>query len=166
MNNDISKGTFTDTKNILKDKIIKLGLEENNELSLKKCFTDELGFSFFKTGDFEPKYNCFKPDKDTLEVRVEVPGNASCGINKKIEGDKTILHIYGEKKRDLTPKNPDDVFLNFREFNKFEIFIPLKVQDFEISSNKAEKKVKNGVFCFQYELAEEGEAVGAEEEGL
>ena len=166
LNNDISKGTFTDTKNILKDKIIKLGLEENNELSLKKCFTDELGFSFFKTGDFEPKYNCFKPDKDTLEVRVEVPGNASCGINKKIEGDKTILHIYGEKKIDQTPKNPDDVFLNFREYNKFEIFIPLKVQDFEISSNKAEKKVKNGVFCFQYELAEEGEAVGAEEEGL
>ena len=58
----------------MKNKIIKLNLEKE-KLILKKCQMDELGFSFFKTGDFEPKYNYYKPDEKTLEIRLEVPGN-------------------------------------------------------------------------------------------
>ena len=72
LNDNIKDASFNENEKIIEDKIIKLQYEK--DLTLKKCFTDELGFSFFKTGDFEPKYNYFKPDENTLEIRLEVPG--------------------------------------------------------------------------------------------
>ena len=93
--NNIENLNFTDEEEILDKKNIKLITKE--PLSLKKCFTDELGFSLFKTGNFEPKYNYFKPDPKTLEIRLEVPGNTNCVVNHKIEGDKTIITVVGDK---------------------------------------------------------------------
>ena len=37
-------------------------------------------FPFLKQ---EPKYNYFKPDENTLEIRLEVPGNVNCDVNLK-----------------------------------------------------------------------------------
>ena len=167
LKDDIKDIPFTENKKILEEKRIKLEHEE--DLSLKKCFTDELGFSFFKTGDFEPKYNCFKPDEHTVEIRVETPGNIDCTVTHTIEEDKTIVIIKGEKKKDTSPENPDDVFLNFREFSEFELRIPLKVQDFKINSRKPKEgypKFQQGCFLVQYELAEEAIPIEDKQEGL
>ena len=147
---DIKKDSFNE--DIIGEKKIKLKHEK--DLTLKKCYTDELGFSFFRTGDFEPKYNYFKMNENTLEIRVEIPGNKKCDISNKIIGDETIITIKGEKKKDKDPKNPEDDLKNIREFSEFELNIPLKVQDFEIKEMKKDyPQWVNGVCCIQYELA-------------
>lgn len=42
---------------------------KNEELSLKKCFTDEWGYQQFKGRGFEPPCTLFKKD-NTLELRI------------------------------------------------------------------------------------------------
>ena len=151
---------FTDNERIIKDKLIKLEYEE--ELKLKKCYIDELGFSLFKTGNFEPKYNYFKPDENTLEIRLEVPGNVNCDVNHKIIGDKTIITIKGTKKKDNQPKEPNYNLFNIREFSEFELNIPLKVEDFKIKEKKPNEgypKFVNGVYLIRYELSQKSEKV-------
>jgi len=151
---------FTDNERIIKDKLIKLEYEE--ELKLKKCYIDELGFSLFKTGNFEPKYNYFKPDKNTLEIRLEVPGNVNCDVNHKIIGDKTIITINGNKKNDNQPKEPNYNLFNIREFSEFELNIPLKAEDLQISEiKKGYPKFKNGICIIQCELTTKAEALSA-----
>ena len=161
--NDISNNQFIENDK----KLIKLDFE--GDLSLKKCFTDELGFSFFKTGDFEPKYNYFKADKKTLEIRIEIPGNKKCNVFHKILGDEIIITIKGQKLKDNIPEKEEDVLFNIREFSEFELDIPLKVQDFDIKQTKPKEgypKYVNGVCCIQYELADQAEGVFSEEGGL
>ena len=158
LNNSIEEIPFTDNKTILEKKIIKLDLKE--PLSLKKCYTDELGFSLFKTGNFEPKYNYFKADKNTLEIRLEIPGNTECNFNHKVVGDDTIITVTGKKIKDKKPENPNDELFNIREFGEFELNIPLKVQDYKINQTKPKEgypKYVNGICCVQYELASKGE---------
>ena len=151
---------FTDNERIIKDKLIKLEYEE--ELKLKKCYIDELGFSLFKTGNFEPKYNYFKPDENTLEIRLEVPGNVNCDVNHKIIGDKTIITINGNKKNDNQPKEPNYNLFNIREFSEFELNIPLKAEDLQISKIKeGYPKFKNGICIIQCELTTKAEALSA-----
>ena len=167
LRDDIKNVPFTENKIILEEK--KIRLEYEKDLSLKKCYTDELGFSFFKTGDFEPKYNYFKPDEHTLEVRVEVPGNIKCSVTHKITENKTIIIVKGVKQIDKSPAKPEDMIFNMREFSEFELNIPLKVEEFEISQTTPKKgypKFVNGVFCVQYELAKEAEPVEKEQSGL
>lgn len=167
LNNNLNKEFFSSNDEIMKNKIIKLNLKE--ELSLKKCYMDELGFSFFKTGDFEPKYNYFKPDDNTLEIRVEIPGNTQCEAKHTIEGEETKIIVKGIKKNDSTPAKFEDNIFNIREFSKFEVVIPLKVEKFKIASKNAKKGypiIKQGVFVIQYELAPEGQETKAVAEGL
>ena len=87
-----------------------------------------LGFSFFKTGDFEPKYNYFKPDENTLEIRLEVPGRTPLTTFHNIVGDDTIVTIKGTKMKDTNPKELNYNFVNIREFSDFELNIPLKAE--------------------------------------
>ena len=157
--NNIENLNFTDEEEILDKKNIKLITKE--PLSLKKCFTDELGFSLFKTGNFEPKYNYFKPDPKTLEIRLEVPGNTKCTVNHKVEGDKTIITVNGDKNRDKTPKDENDNLKDIREFGKFELKIPLPVEQFKISATKPKEDLafKNGLCIIKYELASDGDEV-------
>ena len=160
LNNNIENVPFTNNKQILENKIIKLELEE--PLSLKKCYTDELGFSFFKTDHFQPKYNYFKVDENTLEIRLEIPGKTECSINHKVIGDETIIMVKGRKMKDRRPDREEDVIFNIREFGEFELNIPLKVQDFRINQNRPKEgypKIINGIFCVQYELAPKGEEI-------
>ena len=152
LKDSIKDAKFTDNDKILKDKIIKL--EYDKELILKKCFIDELGFSFFKTGNFEPKYNYFLADETTLEVRLEAPGLSTCKVSHSIVGDETIITIKGEKNKDKKPKNFDENLLNIREFSEYEINIPIKAEKFKINQEEPKKKTFiNGIFCIQYELA-------------
>ena len=141
------------------EKVMKLDFE--GDLQLKKCFTDELGFSLFKTGNFEPKFNYFKPDKDTLEIRLEIPGNVKIEVIHKVEGDETIVVVKGTKKRDTQPKNKKDVLHDIREFSNFDLYIPLKVEQFKIKDKTPKKgypKFVNGICLIQYELTSEGAA--------
>ena len=151
LNDNIVKVPFTDNKNIIKDKIIKLKYEK--DLNLKKCYIDELGFSLFKTGNFEPKYNYFKKDENTLEIRLEVPGNVKCNVEHKVIEDKTMIIDKGEKKKDKEPAKPNYNLFNIREFSEFELNIPLKTEDLQITKLKDNYPIfKNGVCFIQYEL--------------
>ena len=163
LNDNIEDVKFTDNEKILENKIMKLELDK--ELSLKKYYTDELGFSFFKTCDFEPKYNYFKSDGNAFGVRLEASGNTICDVNHKIIGDKTIITIKGNKKRDNQPKKPNYNLFNIREFSEFELNIPLKTEEFQINQTRPKNgypKFKNGICIIQYELAEKGETIKAQ----
>ena len=156
----IEKKYFNTNEQILEEKVIKLNLKK--ELILKKCFRDEVGLASFKTGDFEPKYNYFKPDENTLEIRVEAPGNSDCDdINHTVEGEETIIFIKGTKEKDILPEKLQDNLYNSREFSLFELNIPLKIEEFKINQKSTKKKPEfiNGVWCIQYELAPKGEKV-------
>ena len=128
---------------------------------------DELGFSLFKSGEVELKYNYFKPDENTLEIRVELPGNAKCEVYHKIVGDDTIIIITGNKFKDKEPKEPNYNLHNIREFGDYELNIRLKAEDFKINSEKPKEgypKFKNGICFIQYELAQKSEKATAEVE--
>ena len=165
LNDNIKDASFNENEKIIEDKIIKLQYEKN--LTLKKCYTDELGFSFFKTGDFEPKYNYFKPDENTLEIRLEVPGKTPLTTFHNIVGDDTIVTIKGTKMKDTNPKEPNYNIVNIREFSDFELNIPLKAEHYKINGTKPKEgypKYNSGVCIIQYELAKKAEEINANPE--
>ena len=144
--------TFNDNEDIINNKLIQLKSKE--ELVLNDCYIDE-GNSFYKINGFQPKYNYFKPDDKTLEIRLEMPGNCSCKAKKSVVKDKVIITFYGIKKPDKSPKNPEDNLFNSRDFTNFEFNVILPIEEFEISSNVKEgyPQKKNGIYIFQFELA-------------
>ena len=159
LKNKIKGISFNSNQDILKNKVIKLDIKEK-EIQLKKCYIDELGFSFFKTGDFEPKYNYFKLDEKTLEIRLELPGNCTANVEYSIEKEVTRIKVYGTKKHDKDPKNFEDNIFNMREFSNYEVNISLPTDTFRIASTKPKEgypKIAKGVCIIQYELSEEGE---------
>ena len=93
---------------------------------------------FFKLRNnrFEPTYNYFKKDNNTIEIRVEAAGN--CTINSKInyEGIYIIIKISEEKIQDKEPKELGDNLSNIKEFGKFSLEIPLKTEDYLIKNDK------------------------------
>ena len=129
-------------------------LKDTKEIILKKCLTDELGFSNLKANGFEPTYNLFKKESKII-VRLELPGN----INKlvtdiKIEGPYNIIKITGEKKKDKEPTNEKDNIFNTREYGSFTLEIPLKMEDYLLINKKPNIESKKGLFFIEYELAE------------
>ena len=67
-------------------------LKKENEIILKKCLIDELGFSNFKANGFEPKYNIFNKG-DKIEVRVEAPGNCNLESKIEIQGEYNVIKL-------------------------------------------------------------------------
>ena len=184
LNNDIKDFTFPKNNQIIDEKNFKIKC--NKDLTLKRCYLDELGFSLFKTGNFEPKYNCFK-EGNILEVRVEIPGNViDCDSSFDVKGDETIITITGKKEKDSKPEELKNNIYNTREFSKFELNIPLKVQEYNIIKkienvkiNKEKEKAKeekeedeeednfiNGVFITQFELAQKKKYKKSKAKGL
>ena len=160
-NNEIKEFNFTENEKISENRTIKLNFE--GELLLKKCYIDELGFSLFKTDHYEPKYNYFKLDDQTIELRVEIPGNVECKTTYAVHGDETIITIKGEKKKDSKPEKFEENLFNIREFSKYELNIPLKVQDYQIIKEKDKGKFINGIYIIQFQLPtkEETESTSA-----
>ena len=153
---NIENANFTKIDDIIKNKIMKL--ESKEEIVLKQCYIDELGFSLFKTGNFEPKYNYFKADGNTLEIRIEIPGNAKCKVTHKVIKDKIVIIVKGEKRKDKIPQKPEDNIVNLREFSKFELNIYLPIEELQIIANKPKEgypKFDKGICFIQYELAKE-----------
>ena len=144
-------------------------LDFKDNLLLKNCYTDELGFFIFKSNNVDIKYNYFKPDEKTLEIRVEIPGNVKIDVNHKDVGDNTVITVKGKKNKDKFPEELKDNLFNLREFGDFEVNIPLKIEEFKINQSKPKEgypKFLNGVCVIQYELAKEGEDGSASVEGL
>ena len=153
----ISKGELLDDESIFRNK--KLSLKQNekekNDIQLKCCLIDELGFSNFRGNGFVPKYNYFK-NGNFICLRVEVPGNYKINCGKlKYRGEYTIIPINGEKIKDGTPQKIEENLYTTREFGKFEVNIYLQTEKFNIKNEKVNPKTQNGVAVFNFALQTE-----------
>ena len=143
---------FNTNEDSLNDEVIKFKEEKN--ISLKKCIIDEIGFQTFKGSGFEPQYNFFK-NENSLEIRVELPGNVEPEIKNPIFiEENTVINIKGEKKKDKLPEKIEDNIFNSRDFGYFNLEIQFKTSDYKINSIIKEKKLKNGILFLKYELDE------------
>ena len=130
-------------------------LNNHNNISLKKCFIDELGFSNLKSNEFEPKYNCYKKG-DKFIIKIECPGNLGF-LNYSFKENEVykIIKIDGEKKKDKEPANIRDNLYTSREYGKFSIEIPIKYDDNYILKNANPKiSEKKGIIFLEYQLEE------------
>ena len=128
--------------------IIKL--KNENEIILKKCLIDELGFSNFKANGFEPKYNIFNKDNKII-VRVEAPGNCNLESRIEIQGEYNVIKLYGEKKKDKEPENLEKNIFNSRELGKYSLEIPLKFAEYHLKTKPPSINYMRGVFILEYE---------------
>ena len=131
-----------------------LKLKDDKEIILKKCLTDELGFSNFKANGFEPLYNLYKKNDELIILRVEAPGNCSLAPSTiEYAGEYNIIKISGEKKKDKEPQNINDNIYNTRENGKFAFDIPLKTEEYLLCNKEPKIIQKNGVFIIEYQLS-------------
>ena len=143
--NDITKDSFDERyPNYIK-------LKRDKEITLKKCFIDEIGFSNLITNGFEPKYNVFKKDNKII-IRVEAPGNCPMVAEKKVEGELFIIRLSGEKKKDIVPEKLEDNIYNKREIGKFFLDIPLSSKEYIFSEKPPTFDYHSGVQFIEYEL--------------
>ena len=154
---EISKDIIDEPKNIeLKfddenEKFIKLNIKDN--IILKKCLIDELGFSNLKGDGFEPKYSYYKKDKNTLIIFLECPGICSLTPDVYYEGVYNIIKLSGIKYKDKEPLKFEDNIFNTREFGKFSLEIPLKTEEFLISDIEPIDK-SDGIFIITVKIKE------------
>ena len=133
------------------EKIIKLN--KPNNLTLKKCLIDELGFSNLRTNGFMPVYNYYKKD-DSIIVRVEAPGNCSLKSSIINSGEYTIIRLEGNKKKDKEPAEiKDNIYCN-REIGEFSLDIALKSSEYILKNEEPTLAEKKGVIMLQYKLDE------------
>ena len=154
---EISKDIIDEPKNIeLKfddenEKCIKLNSKDN--IILKKCLIDELGFSNLKGDGFEPKYSYYKKDKNTLIIFLECPGICDLRPEVYYEGVYNIIKLSGIKYKDKEPLKFEDNIFNTREFGKFSLEIPLKTEEALISGIEPIEK-REGIFIITVKLKE------------
>jgi hypothetical protein len=133
------------------DKMIKLN--KPNNLILKKCLIDELGFSNLRTNGFMPVYNYYKKD-DLIIVRVEAPGNCSLKSSIINSGEYTIIRLEGKKNKDKEPEElKENIYYN-REFGDFSLDIGLKSSEYILKNEEPTISEKKGVIIIQYKLDE------------
>ena len=159
----IEKGEKTDEKpgsesfDDSNPELIKLN--DTKEIILKKCLTDELGFSNLKANGFEPTYNLYKKENKII-VRVEAPGNCDLDSDLEFTGEYNMIKINGNKKKDNEPLKPEQNLFNTRENGKFSIEIPLKAEEYLLSNEDPEINYKKGVFLLEYKLAQKAKSKG------
>ena len=153
--NDITKDSFDERyPNYIK-------LKRDKEITLKKCFIDEIGFSNLITNGFEPKYNVFKKDNKII-IRVEAPGNCPMVAEKIVQGELFIIRLSGEKKKDIVPEKLEDNIYNKREIGKFFLDIPLSSKEYIFSEKPPTFDYHSGVQFIEYELKEKEGPYGPE----
>ena len=130
--------------------IIKLKKED---LVLKKCLIDELGFSNLRTNGFMPLYNYYKKDNNIV-VRVEAPGNCDLSSKTHYSGEYVILRIEGNKKQDKEPAKLEDNIRYNREFGVFTLDIYLKNDEHLLKNEDPDIDCNKGVFILKYQLEE------------
>ena len=133
---------------ILKTKKIKL--KEYQDIVLKRCFIDELGFSNLKGNGFVPNYNYYQID-DKLILRIEAPGNIKCETKMDYSGECTVLRVSGNKLPDKEPKNNANLY-STREFGEFNVCVLLKTAEYQIANESPKLALKNGLLICEYKL--------------
>ena len=141
---------FDNSDNLIK-KYIKLYQPEN--IILKKCYIEELGFSNFESNGFEPKYNYYKKD-DQIIIRVESPGNSTIESKIKYIEEYAIINLNGIKKKDKEPEELEQNIFNSREIGSFSLSIPLKSGEYLIKNELPKIENKNGIFILYFKLEE------------
>jgi len=153
---DEVKKVFKDIAPLILYKNIDINFDPNEDILnsglIQLKSKDNIDESIFNNKKFQPKYNYFKPDEKTLEIRLEIPGNFECNPDYTIIGDKTKINFKGIKKPDKAPENPENNLENLREFTDFEFNILLPIEEFQIYAPKGEAQKKSGLYIVQYEL--------------
>ena len=135
-------------------------LKDTKEIVLKKCLTDELGFSNLKANGFEPTYNLYKKDNFII-LRIEAPGNSDLDPPEiEFTGEYNIIKIKGEKRKDKEPVNKEENIFNTREDGKFSFEVPLKAEDYLLNNEEPNIINKKGVYIIQYNLAKKAKSKG------
>ena len=142
----MTKNDFLDYANIIRER--KIRFKNKREITLKRYYIDELGFSNLRNNGFNPCYNYYIKD-DKLIIRMEAPGNVDIRTHHKISEKFNIIEIKGEKKIDIEPKNLEDIIFNGREFGEFYIAIPLMMN---IDNKKPKIEKKEGVFVLEFSI--------------
>ena len=145
----MTKKDFLDYSSIVSKR--KIGLKNNREITLKRYYIDELGFSSLRNSGFNPCYNYYIKN-DTLILRMEAPGNVKISCDYKISEKYHIIEIKGVKNNDKEPVNTQDNIYNCREFGEFLVEIPLMI----CLENKKPKIEKiQGVYIIKYQIKED-----------
>lgn len=78
---------------------------KDQQIKLKRCLIDELGFSNFLATGFEPKYDYYV-NEDKLVINIEMPGDfKDVKVRTDSEGAYTIININGNKYNPIKEKN-------------------------------------------------------------
>ena len=144
--NSITKESFDNSNKYL------IKLSNTNEITLKKCFIDELGYFNLKGNGFEPNYNCYKKGNKII-VRVEISGNSELSASLYYDSLYNIIRVSGEKRKDKVPEKNDDTIFSNREFGKFYIDIPLS-HEYSIKNEEPLIMHKNGLIIIEFEFEE------------
>ena len=133
-------------------------LTNANNITLKKCLIDELGFSNLKANSFEPTYNYYIKDNQMI-IGVEAPGNSSLKSSFEYGGQYNMIRIKGNKKKDKFPENlTDNIFYN-REYGEFSIDIPIN-PEIIIKNTSPKCEEKKGVIFIKFDLEEKNRGGG------
>jgi len=85
----------------------KIKLNKPNNLIMKKCLIDELGFSNLRTNGYMPVYNYYRKD-DKLIIRIEAPGNCELKTSVVKSGEYNYIKMEGVKRKDKEPAEGEE----------------------------------------------------------
>jgi len=143
---EIEFDDYSDSMNLIR-------LKNNQEITLKKCFIDELGFSNIRANGFEPNYSYYKTNNQIV-IKVEAPGNCNIESTIQFSGEYIFIKISGKKDRDEESSKFEDKIFNGREYGHFSLDIPLKQENFYIKNEQPTIEKKDGIFILVYQLEE------------
>jgi hypothetical protein len=130
--------------------------EKKVKLIPKACFSDELGFLFYRNSDYEPLYSYYLEDDKFFSIKLEIPGNVEFEeVYASLDSKKII--ISGNK---ISDDESQKILKTSRIFGKFNLIIPYPNQ-ITISNEEPiieetkgkEANSNNGIYIFKFELA-------------
>ena len=139
--------------NFDKEDLKKIKLNKHNNLILKKCLIDELGFSNLRTNGYMPVYNYYRKD-DKLIIRIEAPGNCELKTSVVKSGEYNYIKMEGVKRKDKEPAELKDNIYSNRELGDFSLDIPLSSSDYNLKNEKPTITSGKGIFIVTYTIDE------------
>ena len=143
-------------ENQIPKKYIFKPTEKKNKINPKACFSDELGFFFYRNSGYEPSYSYYIEDDKYFTIKLEIPGNVEFE-EAYASVDLKEIFISGKKICDDESKK---ILKTTRLFGKFNLQIPYPNQvtisnEEPIKEELKEKEANsnNGIYIFKFELA-------------
>jgi hypothetical protein len=143
-------------ENQLPKKYIFKPTEKKQKLIPKACFSDELGFLFYRNSGYEPSYSSYVEDNKFFSIILEIPGNVEFEEVYASLDSKEIF-ISGKK---ICDEESIKILKTTRLFGKFNLVIPYPNQitisnEDPIKEETKEKEANsnNGIYIFKFELA-------------